>query len=244
VIGDTTTTMMWIEGVDPVGVTHAYIGAVVAFAIFAVPAALIQHNTAPITRDVSPDLRVDGMRVGVVLFILVAAVATNVVVNLHFSEHADAFPFLAAAIWLALLVASPLRQPDWGVIPKTALSSLFLISLVTAASMMPVSELPAPSWVTALGLGFVSSVFDNIPLTKLALDQGGYDWGMLAYAVGFGGSITWFGSSAGVAVSIVFPEIRSVLAWLRHGWAITLGYLIGFLAILALSGWTPENLGG
>ena len=34
--------------------------------------------------------------------------------------------------------------------------------------------------------GFVSSVFDNIPLTKLALDQSNYDWGMLAYAVGFG----------------------------------------------------------
>ena len=31
-------------------------------------------------------------------------------------------------------------------------------------------------------LGFVSAVFDNIPLTKLCLDQGGYDWGVLAYA--------------------------------------------------------------
>jgi hypothetical protein len=33
-------------------------------------------------------------------------------------------------------------------------------------------------------MGFVSAVFDNIPLTALALKQGGYDWGMLAYAVG------------------------------------------------------------
>jgi hypothetical protein len=30
-------------------------------------------------------------------------------------------------------------------------------------------------------------VFDNIPLTALALNQGGYDWALLAYAVGFGG---------------------------------------------------------
>jgi len=43
-------------------------------------------------------------------------------------------------------------------------------------------------------------VFDNIPLTRLALEQGGYDWAALAYAVGFGGSMLWFGSSAGVAV--------------------------------------------
>src|SRR5437763_4155599 len=32
----------------------------------------------------------------------------------------------------------------------------------------------------------LSSVFDNIPLTALALEQGHYDWGALAYAVGFG----------------------------------------------------------
>ena len=42
---------------------------------------------------------------------------------------------------------------------------------------------------TALGLGFLSSVLDNIPLTALALKQGGYDWAILAYAVGFGGSM-------------------------------------------------------
>ena len=42
---------------------------------------------------------------------------------------------------------------------------------------MPVEGLPLASWQTAFGLGFLSSVFDNIPLTALALKQGGYDWG-------------------------------------------------------------------
>ena len=51
----------------------------------------------------------------------------------------------------------------------------------------------------------MSAVFDNIPLTALALKQGGYDWGFLAYAVGFGGSMIWFGSSAGVALSNMYP---------------------------------------
>ena len=76
--------------------------------------------------------------------------------------------------------------------------------------MMPVERLPAAAWQTAFGLGFLSAVFDNIPLTALALAQGGYDWGMLAYAVGFGGSMIWFGSSAGVAISSMYPEARSV----------------------------------
>ena len=66
---------------------------------------------------------------------------------------------------------------------------------------MPVDSLPDPSWRSVAGLGFLSAVFDNIPLTMLALAQGGYDWGLLAYAVGFGGSMMWFGSSAGVAVT-------------------------------------------
>ena len=106
-------------------------------------------------------------------------------------------------------------------LPAAITGAVFLLSLVLAASMMPVERLPTASWVTALGLGFVSAVFDNIPLTALALRQGGYDWGMLAYAVGFGGSMIWFGSSAGVAVTNVFPEAKSVAAvaaaWLARG---------------------------
>jgi len=84
-------------------------------------------------------------------------------------------------------------------------------------------------------------VFDNIPLTKLALEQGGYDWGALAFAVGFGGSMVWFGSSAGVALSTQFPEAKSVVGWLRASWFIPLAYLAGFATYLLLLGWLPGN---
>ena len=92
------------------------------------------------------------------------------------------------------------------------------------------------------GSGFVSAVFDNIPLTKLALEQGGYDWGALAYAVGFGGSMIWFGSSAGVAVSNLFPEAKSVGQWLRHGWYVAVGYVVGFIVLMAVLGWNPHAI--
>jgi hypothetical protein len=62
---------------------------------------------------------------------------------------------------------------------------------------------------------------------------------MLAYAVGFGGSMIWFGSSAGVALSNSFPEARSVGAWLRHGWHVAVAYILGFLVLLAVVGWQP-----
>jgi Na+/H+ antiporter NhaD/arsenite permease-like protein len=99
--------------------------------------------------------------------------------------------------------------------------------------------LPPASWGSTLALGFVSAVFDNIPLTKLALDQGGYDWGVLAYAVGFGGSMLWFGSSAGVAVANMFAQARDAGGWLRRGWHVPLAYLLGFAILLVGLGWRP-----
>jgi Na+/H+ antiporter NhaD/arsenite permease-like protein len=107
--------------------------------------------------------------------------------------------------------------------------------------MMPVEHLPTASWPSAFGLGFFSAVFDNIPLTALALKQGRYDWGFLAYAVGFGGSMLWFGSSAGVAISNMYPEARSVGQWLRHGWLLPVAYTIGFFLMLAALGWHPDR---
>ena len=64
---------------------------------------------------------------------------------------------------------------------------------------------------------------------------------MLAFAVGFGGSMTWFGSSAGVAISNIYPEARSVVAWVKAGWHVILGYIVGFFVLLALLGWNPDT---
>ncbi|HEV7912367.1 MAG TPA: citrate transporter [Albitalea sp.] len=241
VVGDTTTTMMWIAGVSPAEVVEAFIASSVALVIFGIPAARQQQRHSPIQKHASADARVDAPRVAVVAFILIAAVTVNVLVNLRFHAVSDAFPFLGATVWAALLLAAPLRRPDWSLLPAALRGSVFLLSLVLCASMMPVEHLPAPSWPAALGLGFLSAVFDNIPLTALALKQGGYDWGFLAYAVGFGGSMIWFGSSAGVALSNMYPEARSVAQWLRHGWTVALAYVVGFFVMLALIGFHPGS---
>ena len=241
VVGDTTTTMMWMDGVDPRDVFHAYVAAVVALVVFGIPAALKQHRYQPISGDVEPGIRIDWVCVGIVAFILVAAIATNVYVNLRHVEIAGSFPFIGVAVFCAILLCSLLRRPDWGVVPEAVKGSVFLLSLVLSASMMPVEHLPVASWQTTLGLGFVSAVFDNIPLTKLALEQGGYDWGFLAFAVGYGGSMLWFGSSAGVALSNQFPQARSVVAWVRHGWPVALGYVAGFAVMLLVMGWNPHE---
>jgi Na+/H+ antiporter NhaD/arsenite permease-like protein len=240
VVGDTTTTMMWIDGVSPFSVLEAYVAASVAMVIFGIPAALQQHRYSPITRDGPSGLAIDWTRVIIVALILVAAILANVVANLKFPALLDAIPVIGLAVWAVILATAALRRPDWEVMPETFKGTIFLLSLVTCASMMPVEQLPLASWQTALGLGFVSAVFDNIPLTALALKQGGYDWGFLAYAVGFGGSMIWFGSSAGVALANMYPEARSVGLWLRHGWHVAIAYVIGFFVMLAVLGWHPD----
>ena len=241
VVGDTTTTMMWIDGVSPLVVLEAYVAAVVAMVIFGIPAALQQHRHSPIIKDAKVEGRVDWARVAIVLIILAAAIVTNVLINVHIPDTAGSFPFIGAAVWVAILACTPWRKPDWGLLPEALKGSIFLLSLILCASMMPVEKLPLASWQTALGLGFVSSVFDNIPLTALALKQGGYDWGFLAYAVGFGGSMIWFGSSAGVALSNLYPEAKSVGSWLRHGWHVAVAYVIGFFVLLAILGWHADE---
>ncbi len=240
VVGDTTTTMMWIDGVDPVDVLHAYVAAAVALVVCGIPAALQQQKHSPIVKEARIEHRVDWPRVGIVAFILVSAIVANVIVNVVYPEISDRFPFIGAAVWAAILASAPLRLPQWSLLPDALKGTIFLLSLVTIASMMPVEKLPAASWQTAFGLGFVSAVFDNIPLTALALHQGGYDWGMLAYTVGFGGSMIWFGSSAGVALSNMYPEAKNAGRWLLHGWHVTLAYVLGFFALLVVLGWQPH----
>jgi Na+/H+ antiporter NhaD/arsenite permease-like protein len=240
VVGDTTTTMMWIDGISPVRVLPAYLGAAVALVVIGLIASRQQDHHQRIAKDPIGTKPVDRGRVAIVGAILAAGIGANVLVNVKFPAWADSAPWLGLAVWVAILATAPLRRPDWALVPGALKGSTFLLALVLSASLMPVERLPAASWPTALALGFVSSVFDNIPLTKLALAQGGYDWALLAYCVGFGGSMVWFGSSAGVALSNRFPEARSVGAWLKAGWHVPLAYVCGFAVMVLVLGWNPH----
>ncbi|WP_153583325.1 citrate transporter [Caenimonas koreensis] len=240
VVGDTTTTMMWIAGVPAMQVLEAYVASVVAILIFGVIAARQQHAFQPIMKDAVVGARLESARLTIVVAILLSAIGANVYFNLTSAAVLDHWPVIGIAVWAAIAVTAAWRRPKWSLLPEAMRASVFLLSLVLCAAMMPVRALPAASWQTAFGLGFVSAVFDNIPLTALALRQGGYDWGFLAYAVGFGGSMIWFGSSAGVALSGIYPQARSVGAWVKGGWHVALAYVIGFMVLLAVLGWKPD----
>jgi hypothetical protein len=226
-----------IAGASPLWVLEAYVGGVVALAFFGVFAARQQHAYQPIQKDDTPGVHVEWARLSIVIFILLAAIGANIWFNLYAPDVLGHFPVIGVAVMLALVVSAPLRTPTWSLLPGAFKGSVFLLALVWCASLMPVQHLPAASWQSAFGLGFISSVFDNIPLTALAIRQDGYDWGFLAYAVGFGGSMIWFGSSAGVALSNMYPDAKSVWNWLKGGWHVAVGYVLGYFVMLALVGW-------
>ncbi len=230
VIGDTTTTLMWIDGVPAMNVIHAYIAVIPAVLVFGIPLSIIQTRYQPIMNDAPANVRINYKKLIVVTMILIGAITTNILLG-----------FPAAGVWAGILLGALFTSTPWSELKNSVKGTIFLMALVFSASMMPVEQLPRASWQTTFVLGFISSVFDNIPLTKLALEQGSYDWGMLAYAVGFGGSMVWFGSSAGVAITNKFPEGRSVTKWLKSGWWIALAYVIGFIVLLALRGWEPVS---
>ncbi|MBP7496132.1 MAG: hypothetical protein KA792_00505 [Bacteroidales bacterium] len=230
VVGDTTTTMMWIDGVSPFNVLHAFVASIVALVIFGWFASHQQFKYQPIVKVENIKVKIDWGKLLIVLLILVGAILSNVWYDMP-----------ALGVWIAILIGATFRKTPWKEIPNSMLGTIFLLCLVTCASLMPVETLPDASWMTAFILGFVSAVFDNIPLTKLCLEQGHYDWGMLAYSVGFGGSMIWFGSSAGVAITNKFHDARNVGLWLRKGWHVTLAYVVGFFVLYLIMGWEPAS---
>ena len=228
VIGDTTTTMMWIAGVPAVVFLKAFIGAAIAITFSGIIASRKQHNYQALVKSAGQMVQIDLVRLCIVGVIVIGTILANVTLD-----------FPAIGLWAGILIGALFRPTQWSEIGHALKGSFFLILLVLSASLMPVDSLPTPSWQTAFGLGFLSAVFDNIPLTALAIFQGGYDWAVLAYTVGYGGSLIWFGSSAGVAIANTFPQSKNSLDWVREGWHVAVGYVLGFFAMLFLGGWRP-----
>ena len=231
VVGDTTTTMMWIDGVNAFDVLHAFIASIIALLIFGWFASHQQQKLYPLVKaDGKTKYRIKWVNMLAVITILIGAILSNIFYDMP-----------ALGVWIAILISAFYAKVPWSELKHNMRGTIFLLGLIFSASMMPVNELPTASWSTAFVLGIVSAFFDNIPLTKICLDQGHYDWGLLAYAVGFGGSMMWFGSSAGVAITNRFHQARDVKLWLKNGWHVIIAYVVGFFFLLFVLGWRPAD---
>ena len=126
-------------------------------------------------------------------------------------------------------------------------SILFFFGILMAiASLEAINVLPALAQQlnntlgslenVAIGIGFLSAVFDNVPL--VAALQGMYSldvyptdhyfWELLAYCAGTGGSCLIIGSAAGVAV-MGMEKIDFFWYLKKISWVAVIGYLSGAL---------------
>jgi hypothetical protein len=229
--------MMWIAGASPLDVSHAAVGALGAVLVVIPLAARQQDKYQRIQKDPDGGITFKDVRWKYLISVL-WALAGCVTANIMFGLP-------GVGVWVGLIVGwflVGLDKIDKDVGLHALRDAVFLVALVTMAGLMPVKELPSASALVAAALGFLSAIFDNIPLTKLCIDQGGYDWGFLAYAVGYGGSMIWFGSSAGVAVCSKNPEAKSVFQWVKQGWFVPLGYVAGLVLMYSTMGWHPHEL--
>ena len=97
-----------------------------------------QHAYSPTIKHVHQHTHVDWGRIFIVGTMLIFAVITNITINLKFPEWADHFRFIGVAVWAAISLTIPVRRHDWELLPETIKGSIFLLSLVLCASMMPV----------------------------------------------------------------------------------------------------------
>src|SRR4051812_24126317 len=136
VVGDTTTTMMWIAGVAPGQVFEAYAGALAATLVYGVAAARQQQAWQPIMKDNPVGVRLDFRRLVIVALILLSAIGTNIYLNLHNPELLEHWPLIGLSVWVALLATAGWRPPTWSLLPAALRGSVFLLSLVLCAAMM------------------------------------------------------------------------------------------------------------
>jgi hypothetical protein len=231
VLGDTTTTMIWIEGVSPLLVAEAAIGAVAALLFFGWFAARQQHELQPLVKIGGNGRRVDVVCLAVVLLILASAIAANV-----------AFGFPAVGVWAALLLGALVRKPAWNSIPAASLGAVSLVSLVLAASMMLVKSLPEPSRRPRSGSESCppsSTTSHSRSSLSSRTTTTGTCWRSASVTV-----VRCCGSAARLAIAIagLFPQAKSTRVWLANGWHVAVGYVLGFLAMMVLTGWNASPI--
>ncbi|PIV58598.1 MAG: citrate transporter, partial [Bacteroidetes bacterium CG02_land_8_20_14_3_00_31_25] len=129
VVGDTTTTMMWIEGVSPFSVIHAYIAAGVALIIIAWFASHQQDKYQRIAKDAKEGVKIDWGKIFIVGLILIGAILSNFFYDMP-----------ALGVWIAIIIGSFIRKTPWSEISGAIKGTIFLLCLVTAASLMPVDD--------------------------------------------------------------------------------------------------------
>jgi Na+/H+ antiporter NhaD/arsenite permease-like protein len=254
-IGDVTTIMIWLEGKFSAWQVISQ-GLFPSLVMGAVATVLLMWKLTPDSPDTdepyTPLVRRQKLVNGVVLSCFALPFVAHMV---HLPPYLGLL-FGLGVVWLLVhhLEAKAKRNGDTqlGVDLEEQFKEvnyptlLFLAGILAAVSALGAagilqqavsllegrSFLETVCWVTVLGVA--SAVVDNVPLTAIALDviqitDPGI-WVLLALAVGTGGSLTVFGSAAGV-VAMNKTEGLDFGTYFRLAFpAVAISYIVGMAA--------------
>lgn len=262
VIGDVTTTMLWIK--NKLGTVEVMQELLVgSFVCFLVPMLGFSWSMAGnfdppksshvhVKKDIRPWHQWLFLTLGIVGLIAVPIFKTVT----HLPPYMGMMLSLAVLWVVSELVGhtlDPQTRSSTGVLPalrRVDMSSiLFFLGILLAVGSLAATGIlgSAAVWldsvipnrdVVAVVIGLVSSVVDNVPLVAAGIDM--YDlpknhpfWMLLAYTAGTGGSCLIIGSAAGVAAMGI--EHINFMWYVRKiaPWALA-GYLAGAAVVIAM----------
>jgi hypothetical protein len=239
VLGDTTTTMMWIAGISPARVFPAIIASTVALFIFGIPAAIQQHKHLPILRGAHPHTHVDWTRVGIVGIILGLAIGTNVTVNMRIHRAVRSL----SVYWDGGFGGDSAIHSSAPTGLGSAARSIQGLHFSAIARVMCFDD--ARGEVTAAILG--NGVGSWISLCRVR-QHSAYGVGAEAGRFRLGLSclyrrfwrlhdLVWIIVGGGAIQYVSRSKIRREM---RHGWYIPVAYVIGFFVMLVVRKWHPD----
>lgn len=255
-IGDVTTTMLWLANKFTVQtiLTQAFLPSL---AVFLVSTLLIGKSITADTKDrVEKAIQLGKVEWLVISLCLLSFLLPLLMTIVHLPPYFGLLLGLGI-IWLMVDLAR-LQRPNSTSLSisiekffqKTDIASLYffvgILLAVSALRHLGVLDIISHQVFTAtpsttriiqgnIAIGGLSAIFDNIPLTAVAIDivktTDPSLWALLALAVGVGGSLLLIGSAPGIIAMTIIKEL-TFSAYLKIA---SLPALIAFL--LGISVW-------
>lgn len=255
-IGDVTTIMLWLAGKFS-AIDIITRGFLPSLAMLIVSTALFYPRLKQADNDVKSEIIT---KLGRSEKLIVSAVFGSFLLPVILNQIGLP-PYLGlllglGVVWLLIDLLKQFRPKETHLtasidefIKKTDIPSLkFFIGILLAVSALgsmgileSISQMlygeefsPIRGVAGNVGLGFLSAILDNVPLTAIAIDilhtSDPAIWVLLALTVGMGGSLLIIGSAAGVIAMGMVKEINFV-NYLKIA---TIPALFGYLASIAV----------
>lgn len=238
-IGDITTTMLWLANKFTAYevVTQIFLPSL---SVFLVSSLLIGRTIVTDTQDVIEDTqRVAGSEWVIIVLCLLSFTLPLLMTVFHLPPYLGLLLGLGV-VWLTVDIFRSRRYGSTRLsvsiekfFQKTDIASLYFfvgiliaigalrhLGILTSVSSMLFGTNPSSQRVISgnIILGLLSAIFDNIPLTAVALEivktSSSSLWSLLAYTVGVGGSLLIIGSAPGIIAMTLITDL-TFLRYLR-----------------------------